>query len=303
MRFLLILMVTAGSSCLRASVVGLYCPPDHPILLGVAQSSQAGGSGQSKVRRPPQAKTQAEFKDYNAAYATSGGAATEKAAGAFAAKYPDSELRSYLYAKALHEYQIENDREKMLEMGNKVLSLDPDDVVALGLTATVLSDELPAEDSGTVSAEDRGKKIAEIRKNAGHALEVIETSFVAPTGATPEQITTYKDMLRLMAHSALGITSLKSGDNAGAEKEFKTAAELTQAKPDPFVWYHLALAQDHQKKYPEALASVDQALRSIGSNAELGKLATGERERLLQLTGAGTFPPAQPQPSPAPPPQ
>lgn len=287
-RFLLTLLVTAaGAPCLRALPTDhpITRLPDHPILLGPVQAA---------AKRPPQAKTQPEYKDYNAAYATSGGAAMEKAADAFAAKYPDSELRSYLYGKALHEYQLEDNRDKMLDMGNKVLALDPDNVVALGLTATVLSDELPGSDSSTASGDDRQKKIAEIRKNAGRALEVVETSFVPPPGATPQQITAYKNTLRSMAHSALGITSLKTGDDAGAEKEFKVAADVGQAQPDPFVWYHLALAQDHQKKYSEALASVDQALRSIGSNAELGKLAAGERERLLQLTGAGTAPPAQP---------
>jgi hypothetical protein len=107
-----------------------------------------------------------------------------------------------------------------------------------------------------------------------------------------------------MAHSSLGITSLKSGDDAAAEKELKAAADLTQSQPDPFVWYHLALAQDHQKKYSEALVSVEQALRYTGSNPELEKLASGEKERLKQLTEAvtppapapGSLPQAQPSP-------
>lgn len=37
---------------------------------------QSQGAG----KRPPQAKTQQEYKDYNAAYAVSGGVAAEKAA-------------------------------------------------------------------------------------------------------------------------------------------------------------------------------------------------------------------------------
>jgi tetratricopeptide (TPR) repeat protein len=244
-------------------------------------------------RRPPQAKTQPEFKDYNTAYAITGGAAMEKAANDFAAKYPDSELRPYLYSKAMQEYQRENNSAKLLAMGEKVVTLDPDNTVALVLTATVLSDNLSDGD------QDRAQKIAEIRKNSSHAVESIDVAFVAPASATPEQITAYKNTLLSMAHSSLGITSLKSGDDATAEKELKTAADLTQAQPDAYVWYHLALAQDHQKKYSEALVSVEQALRYADSNPELGKLASGEKERLKQLTGAMT-PPA---PAPGPPPQ
>jgi hypothetical protein len=105
-----------------------------------------------------------------------------------------------------------------------------------------------------------------------------------------------------MAHSALAITDLKTGDDSGAEKEFKIAADLNQSTPDAYVWYHLALAQDHQGKYPEALASVTRALQNTGSNPELAKLAAGERERLLQLTGTPSGD-AQPQPSPSRPPQ
>ena len=272
-----------------------------------AQNAQPGASG---GKHPPQAKTQAEYKDFNAASSTSGGDGLEKAADAFAGKYPDSELRPILYAQAMRQYELESNSAKMLAMGEKVLVYDPDNVVALVLTATVMSDDLTQVDpgqAGSASAGDnqeREQKIAAIRKNAGRALATVDSSFTAPAGTTPEQITAYKNRLRSMAHSALGITNLKTDDNAGAEKEFKTAAELGQAEPDPFVFYHLALAQDHQKKYSEALASVDQALKSAGSAPDLAKLASGERERLVKLTGTDT-PPGAPaaQPSPAKPQQ
>lgn len=244
------------------------------------------------ARTPPQAKTQQEYNDYNAAYATTGGAAVEKAANDFVAKYPASELRVYLYSKAMHEYQNENQPGKMLAMGEKVLSLDPDNSVALVLTATVLSDSLADSDT------NRQQKIDEIRKNATRALETIDTSFVPPAGTTPEQVTAYKGTLQSMAHSAIGIMELKTGNDPGAEKELKVAAELNKIEPDPYIWYHLALSQDHQKKYPEALASVNEALRHTGSSPDLEKLAQGERERLVKLAGT-----AQAPPNNSPPPQ
>lgn len=264
------------------------------VLPMVAQQPPAGkdqGTTNTSAKRPPQAKTQQEYADYNTAYAISGGAAMEKAATDFAAKYPASELRSYLYSKAMHEYQNENNPAKMLATGNKVLALDPDNSIALVLTANVLADGLSDAD------QDREQKIAEIKDHAGHALQTIDTAFVAPPQATPAQITDYKNTLQSMAHSALGIMELKSGDDAGAEKDLKTAADLNKVQPDPYIWYHLALAQDHQKKYTEALASVDQALHYTGSNPDLGRLAAGERERLAKLTGGSSAP--QPQPSPS----
>jgi tetratricopeptide (TPR) repeat protein len=282
-----------------AAVFAASCLPAQQTPQGNKNSSS-----QPAGKRPAQAKSQQEFKDYNAAYAVTGGAAMEKAADDFTAKYPNSELRAYLYAKAMHEYEVENNPAKMLTMGDKVLSLDADNTVALVLTATVLSDQLSEGDP------DRAQKLAVIKKNAGHALETIDTSLVVASGIPQEQVTGYKNTLRSMAHSALGIASLKVGDNQDAEKELKLAADLSRAKPDPYVWYHLALAQDRwgtattnadeqQKKYSEALVSVREALRYTGSNPDLDKLAQGELKRLQQLTGKESGTPAQPQPSPS----
>ena len=261
----------------RVSLLLILC------CLSAASTAQAA-AGTDKQPQPaakhvPQAKTHPEFNDYNAAYAIAGGTASEKAADDFAAKYPESELKSYLYSKAMHEYQNENNPEKMLSVGEKVLRFDPDNSIALVLTATVLADSLSDTDT------DRQAKVARIKTNAAHALDTVDSSFTPPANATPEQVKTYKDTLQSMAHSALGIVALKTADDSTAERELKLSADLNQGQPDPYIWYHLALAQDHQKKYQEALASVNHALQVIGTNADLGNLAKGEQTRLLTLTG------------------
>jgi tetratricopeptide (TPR) repeat protein len=243
------------------------------------QSQSQPGQGQPSARRSPQAKTQQEYSDYNAANAVTGGAAMEKVAGEFASKYPQSELRVYLYSKAMHEYQNENNPDKILEMGEKVLSLDPANSIALVLTATVLADSLSDAD------KDRGEKIAKIREKSNHALATLDSGFVPPPGATAEQIAAYKGTLGSMARSALGIMELKMGDDVAAEKDLQTAAALNTAEPDPYIWYHLALARDHLKKYADALAAVERALQYASSNPDLARLAQGERERLVKLAG------------------
>ncbi len=251
---------------------------------GNKADSSSPPHAQTTPRRPPQAKTQKEYSSYNAAYALSGGAAVEKAADNFAVQYPDSELRVYLYSKAMHEYQNENNPGKLLAMAEKVLALDPDNSIALVLTASVLADSLSDTDL------DREQKIAEIKNKSTHALETVDTAFVPPPGATPEQIDAYKITLRSMAHSALGIMELKSGADAAAEEDLQAGASLNKTEPDPYIWYHLALAQDHQKKYVEALASINQALPHTSTNPELERLARGERERLLKLTATPAVP-------------
>jgi hypothetical protein len=221
----------------------------------------------------PQAKSQQERNDFNAAYALTVAANEEAAANDFASKYPASELRHYLYSSAMLLYQRANNPEKMLAMGDKVLELDPDNPLALVLTATALADGLGDRD------RDREKKVGTIKRNAARAIQVAEASYTGPAKTT--QI--YKSTLQAMAYSALGIMKLKTGDDAGAEKDLGLAAAMAKIHPDPYVWYHLALAQDHRKKYAAALDSIKQALQLASSDPDLQKLAEVENERLAGL--------------------
>lgn len=235
-----------------------------------AQPQSAPESPASAVRHPV-AKSQQEYDDYQAARNTNDGAALEKAATNFAEKYPDSQLRRYLFSKALRQYQNENNPAGMLAMGKRVLALDPGDALTLVLTATVVADGLSAGDP------NRETKVAEIKKNATHALQVVDTGMAS-------QAPLYRTTLQSMAYCALGIMKLKTGDDSGAEKDLKAAADLPKIRPDPYIWYHLALAQDHRKKYPAALDSVEQALQLASANPRLQRLAETEHDRLNRLT-------------------
>jgi len=259
--------------------------PQSPAAASQAEKSTA--SPAQEQRHPPKAKSTQEYSDYTLAYALKGGSAVEKAADEFALKYPDSDLRPYLYSKAMHEYQNEGDRGKMLDMGEKVLDLDPEDPIALVLTATVLADTLTEVDL------DRDQKIAEIKNNATRALETMDSTFIAPPGTTHAQTEAYKTKLRGLAHAAIGIMDLKTEDYFAAEEELQAAADVNKTTPDPYVWYNLALAQDNLKRYYKALASINQALQHIAAHPELEQLAQTEREKLLKLTASpGTAKPA-----------
>ncbi|MGC2698189.1 MAG: hypothetical protein WA738_20560 [Candidatus Angelobacter sp.] len=253
----------------------------------VAFGAGATQAGPSNTR--PQAKTQQERKDFKQAYALTGASAAETAADDFAAKYPESELRHYLYSNAMVLYQRENNPAKMLVMGEKVLVFDPDNPLALVLTATALADGLGDRD------RDRERKIGIIKRNANRAIQTAETGFASSPSGASSNAAVYKTTLQSMAYAALGMMKLKTGDDAGAEKDLRLAAELTKVRPDPYVWYHLALAQDHRKKYTAALSSVEQALQLASSNPELQKLAEVEQERLAGLARSPRNSGAEPQ--------
>jgi len=238
------------------------------------------GSQPAQQQQPgPHPKTQAELTDYNAAAVITGGAASEKAADDFAAKYPDSEMRENLYLRAMHEYQTENQAPKSLAMAEKVLQLDTTNSVALVISAMVLSDQLTQPNPDP-------QKVAEITKNANLAIQTIDTSFKPPAQVTPEQVAMYKNILKGNAHSALGVTDLKTENYAAAETELKAATDLTKDHPDPFNWYYLALVQNHLKKYSDAVATAEQGLKYAASDPNATKLLQDERDKASKSAGA-----------------
>lgn len=241
---------------------------------------QSGPQEDSSLARPL-ARSEQERVDFNAAYALTGAAKEEAAAIDFSNRYPASELRRYLYSSAMLQYQRENNPAKMLAMGERVLALDPDNPLALVLTATALADSLGDHD------RDRDRKVSTIKHHATRAIQAAEASY---SGAI-----VYKTTLQSMAYSALGITKLKTGDDAGAEKDLKMATDLAKFRPDGHTWYHLALAQDHRKKYAAALSSVEEALQLASSDPELQKLAEVEHERLAGLAKGPRNVPTEPQ--------
>ncbi|HZI58906.1 MAG TPA: hypothetical protein VFF39_19135 [Verrucomicrobiae bacterium] len=252
------------------------------LALPAVLPAQQPSAGQTKPGQPagkhvPEAKTQPEFNDYTAASAVTGGAAAEKAADEFSAKYPASELKVLLYSKTLREYQTENNLEKIPVVGEKYLQLDPDNPVVLVLTASALLDGLNDAD------KDREVKIEKIKKYSSHALQSIDANFAPPAGATPEQVVAYKKSMQVSAHSTLGILALRTGNDANAETELKMATDLSPGQPEPVLWFDLALAQDHQQKYADALASINKAAEYAGADPSLATRVQGELARLRAL--------------------
>jgi len=258
-----LVMVESVTLCLAA--LFFFTISINALESAIAQSNPL----EAPLPARPQAQSEQERADFNTAYALQGAATEEAAAIDFSNRYPTSQLRRYLYSSAMLQYQRENNPAKMLAMGERVLALDPDNPLALVLTATALADSLVDHD------RDRDKKVSTIRHNASRAIQAAEAGYSGET--------VYKTTLQSMAYSALGIMKLKTGDDAGAEKDLKMATELAKIRPDGYAWYHLALAQDHRKKYAAALGSVEQALQLASSDPELQKLAEVEHERLAGL--------------------
>jgi hypothetical protein len=66
------------------------------------------------AKKAPAPKTQAEYDAYKAASAQTDGAKLEAAATDFAQKFPQSELRAFLFQQAMGLYQQANNPDKTL---------------------------------------------------------------------------------------------------------------------------------------------------------------------------------------------
>jgi tetratricopeptide (TPR) repeat protein len=253
-----------------------------------AQAAPAAAPQPQQGKRPPQAKTQAEFDAYKvAATETTDPAVMEKSADDFATKFPDSELRILLYRTAMHTYQTANKADQMLEMGRKVLKLDPDDPEALVGVAQVLAERTHDTDL------DKEQRLEEGAKLAKHAVQTTDTDITVPAGTPQDKVDAYKGFLRSTAYYILGTIEYTREKYADAEHYFHQSLEAFPSQPDPLAVLRLALSLDKQEKYPEALKYANQAVQMTEGNpgnSTLANLARNERDRLVQLTGGTPAP-------------
>jgi len=288
-RVAMIIVILAMATLLSAQQPGTQNPPAGQPGAGQSGTAQPGTPA-PPAKHPPQAKTQPEFDAYKAVVVTTDPVAFEKAADDFATKFPDSELRVVLFRNGMHLYQGSNNGDKMLDMGRKVLKIDPDDPEALVGVAEVLAERTRDTDL------DKDQRLEEAMKNSQRAVETVDTDIVAPAGTPQEKLDAYKGFLRSTAYSIMGKLALDKDKYADAENYLRKSIDAYPSQPDPVAVLRLAVALDKQDKYPEALKVANQAVALTQENTNAGTVARQERDRLMKLTNSGT-----PAPAPKPP--
>jgi tetratricopeptide (TPR) repeat protein len=253
---------------------------DKPAAQTAPAGQTAGQTTAPAGKRPPQAKTQAEYAAFNSAMALTDPAGLEKAADDFATKYPESELRVLLYRKAMQEYQQANNADKMTDMAHKALALDPDDPEALLGVAQVLAEKTRDTDL------DKDQKLDEAKKDAERALATVDTDL--PTaGVDPARLAQVKGFLKSEAYAILGALASITKNWPEAESNLRKSIDAFPEQVDSIAVFRLAVALDMQNKYPEALKYANQAvdLTKDHPDSGVGKAAREEQDRLTKLNG------------------
>jgi len=256
---------------------------DKPATQAAAGQTAGQTTAAPQGKRPPAFKSTQESEAFKAVLALPDAAATEKAADDFASKYPDSEVRVMLYKNAMQKYQQANNADKMLEMGQKALAIDPDDPEALVGVAQVLAERTRDTDL------DKDQKLAESKKDAERALVTVDTD-VPTSGYPPEKLAQYKGFIRSEAYAVLGTLATNAKDWPEAETTLKKSIDAFP-EVDPIAVLRLAIALDHENKVPEALKYANQAvdLTKDRPDSAGGKAARAEQDRLTKLN-SGTAP-------------
>lgn len=267
------------AALLLSSALALAAPQSTAPATSQNAAAPTRQPAPATAKKAPAPKTQAEYDAYKAASTQTDPAKLEAAATDFAQKYPDSELRAFLFQQAMGLYQQANNADKTLEMARVILKYDPGNPVALLTAAQMLAERTHDSDL------DRDDRLAEANADAQSALQHAN-DIPQPPNMTPEQFATALAELRGTAHEVLATVAFKKGDYATAIKEYNAAAAEEKQHTDPVVWLRLSVAQDKSGDYNAAIAAVQKAIATSEPGGQIRQLAEQEKSRLEKLAPA-----------------
>lgn len=242
-----------------------------------------------------QAKTKEEVTAYDDAKTKTDPAQAEAAAKDFAAKFPDSELRSALYQRAMNLYAQGGNSEKVVELGRLAIAADPINPIPLMEVASTLAETTRDTDL------DREQRLAEAAKDAQAAIDNLDTGLLLPPNPDPEKVAGAKRTILTNSYTALGMVSMSRNDYSAAAGDFQKAIDAGKDNPEAVLYLRLSVAQDKQKDYQRALDSANKAVQYAPAGTPAQSLAKQQQERLQKLIEAENPSAAQPgPPSPTP---
>ncbi len=167
---------------------------------------------------------------------------------AFVQKYPQSRYRTIIYSTLTSAYLNTGQVEKMEEVGDKEVELNPNDVQVLA----VLGQTIPRVISSKPT-DERAKELDKAERYAKRAIEVTPT-VPKPENITEENFTNAKNITLAMAHSGLGLIYVHHAKFAEAITELEASVKIDPT-PDPVNYYLLGLANIKGSHFEDAAAA------------------------------------------------
>lgn len=186
---------------------------------------------------------------------------------AFAQKYPESRYRPPIYSSLTTLYLQVGQVQKMEEIGDKEVALNPNDVQVMA----ILAQTIPRASSDP----------KELAKAEGYAKKAIEMTpaIAKPDGITDDMFAKAKNQTLAMAHSGLGLVYVKHGKFAEAIPELDESIKVDPS-PDPVNYYLLGLSNKSTSHFDDAIAAYNKCAAIPGQMVATCKSGAEEAKKL-----------------------
>ena len=191
---------------------------------------------------------------------------------AFVLKYPQSRYLPIIYNTLTSAYVQTGQVQKMEEVGDKEIALNPNDVQVLA----VLGQTIPRALNSTT--QDPAKELDKAERYSKRAIEVTPT-LPKPETLTEESFTNAKNITLAMAHSGLGLVYVRRGKYSDAIPDLEQSVKLDPS-PDPVNYYLLGLANEKASHFDDAIAAFTKCAAFPGSLAQTCKGGAEEAKKL-----------------------
>jgi len=191
---------------------------------------------------------------------------------AFLQKYPNSRYRSPVYGTLVMAYVQSGQVQKMEEVADKEIALNPNDVQVLA----VVGQTLPrAMNSKTPEPE---KVLAKAEQYDRKAIELTPT-LPKPATVTDDAFSTVKNQTLGMAHGGLGLVYIRRGKFSEAIPELNQAVTIDPT-PDPVNYYLLGMANAKTSHFDDSVAAYNKCAAMPGAMQETCKKGAEETKKL-----------------------
>jgi tetratricopeptide (TPR) repeat protein len=191
---------------------------------------------------------------------------------AFLQKYPNSRYRSPVYGMLVMAYVQNGQVQKMEEVADKEIALNPNDVQVLAVVGQTLpramNSKTPEPDKVLAKAEDYSKK----------AIELTPTITKPPT-VSDDAFSVAKNQTLGMAHGGLGLVYIRKGKFSEAIPELNQAVTIDPT-PDPVNYYLLGMAEIKTSHFDDAVTAYNKCAAMGGAMQETCKKGAEEAKKL-----------------------
>ena len=191
---------------------------------------------------------------------------------AFLQKYPNSRYRSPVYGTLVMAFVQSGQVQKMEEVADKEIALNPNDVQVLAVVGQTLpramNSKTPNPDKVLAKAEESSRK----------AIELTPT-LPKPAAVTDDAFSTVKNQTLGMAHGGLGLVYIRRGKFSEAIPELNQAVTIDPT-PDPVNYYLLGMANAKTSHFDDSAAAYNKCAATAGAMQETCKKGAEEAKKL-----------------------